>query len=557
MLLALLLMVLSPIHCEELSEDDSRKFDYFFMEACRLKMKGEYQASAEMFQNCIQIDNKSAVSHFELGKILLLGGDQQNGIILLRQSVLLSPSNDWYQLYLTNVFVRANQLHQAIDVYHNLYVNNPTKVDYMFSLGELYAKTNQYEKAIAVYNDMEKLEGVSEGLILEKQRLYLLANDEKNALKETKRLVDEYPSQSRYLILLGDFYVTSGNYKKAQKIYDQVQEMDPESGFLHMSLASFYEQKGDDASSQRELYLAFESLDITYEHKMQILLSIMMLSEEDPRAKVPAEELTAILKRVYPEEASIYFFYGSYIVTDTARVEEATDNLQKSVELDPSNVEAWMQLIQIAFSTQDFEQVLEYTEGAILGGTKTSLIYFYRGIAFQQIGEDEKAKWVYLQANAVTKPQEAIKIQILGSLGDVSYSLGERDSAFSYYKQSLLFDSHNAMVLNNFAYFLSEADSALAEAETMSAKCIELEPGNATYLDTYAWILYLRDNYLLAKFYMEKAINLSPEENDVLYDHFGDILWANDDKEQARSYWLKAINTGGDAEKLTMKIEQE
>lgn len=40
----------------------------------------------------------------------------------------------------------------------------------------------------------------------------------------------------------------------------------------------------------------------------------------------------------------------------------------------------------------------------------------------------------------------------------------------------------------------------------MSAQCIKLEPDNATYLDTYAWIFFVQGNYTLAKIYIESAL---------------------------------------------------
>jgi len=42
--------------------------------------------------------------------------------------------------------------------------------------------------------------------------------------------------------------------------------------------------------------------------------------------------------------------------------------------------------------------------------------------------------------------------------------------------------------MNNYAYYLSEEKTDLKKAEKMSAKAVEKEPNNSTYLDTYAWI---------------------------------------------------------------------
>lgn len=66
----------------------------------------------------------------------------------------------------------------------------------------------------------------------------------------------------------------------------------------------------------------------------------------------------------------------------------------------------------------------------------------------------------------------------------------------------------------------------------MSAQCIKLEPDNATYLDTYAWIFFVQGNYTLAKIYIESALEKDKTKSAELVDHYGDILFMNGDKEK-------------------------
>lgn len=550
------MMSVLPMSANELSEEDGRKFDYFFMEACRLKMKGDFQKSGEMFQNCLKIDPQSAVSHFELGKLLLMTGNENDALNFLKRAAVLNPKNDWYQVYLAGVHEHAKQFHQAIEVYEGLRKYHPAKVEYYYHLGDLYTKTKQFTKAVAVYDELEAQEGMDEALILEKQRLYLLAGDEKNALKELKRLLSKYPKEARYQIMLGDYYVNIEDNKKAMKAYDKAASLDPENGFLHMSLSAYYDKLGDQENAQKELKLAFLSKEIVYEQKMQILLQYMMMASNEKIHDPAVQELTTVLKTEYPDEPNTYFFYANYLIQDTAMTAIVVENLTTVVALDEANEDAWMQLIQLAFGEEDFTKVIDYTQDAELGGVKTPHIYFYRGIAAQQLKDLATAKVSFEEGVNITGDDNPLKPQMLGSLGDVHYELKDSKQAFGYYEAALALDAHNVMVMNNYAYYLSEEDTLLAKAETMSAKCIELEPGNPTYLDTYAWILYKRNNFLLAKFYMGQAISNVGEDNDVLYDHYADILFANGDKEEALEYWQKAIDAGGDEAVLREKMEQ-
>lgn len=98
-------------------------------------------------------------------------------------------------------------------------------------------------------------------------------------------------------------------------------------------------------------------------------------------------------------------------------------------------------------------------------------------------------------------------------LGDIYQKAGNYERSFQYYDSCLVYNPDDAMALNNYAYYLSLQNMKLDTAEVMSRKSNELEPDNATYLDTLAWILYLKGNYEEANRYIDRALELmKPEE---------------------------------------------
>ena len=103
---------------------------------------------------------------------------------------------------------------------------------------------------------------------------------------------------------------------------------------------------------------------------------------------------------------------------------------------------------------------------------------------------------------------------------------------------------------------MSEENIDLHRAAEMSAKTVKAEPKNATYLDTYAWILYKEDRFAEAKIYIDQAIaNLdSTQHNNVIYEHAGDINERMGNHAAAVDYWTKALKSGGDKAALEQKI---
>ena len=132
--------------------------------------------------------------------------------------------------------------------------------------------------------------------------------------------------------------------------------------------------------------------------------------------------------------------------------------------------------------------------------------------------------------------------------------LGDEDESFNSFDEALRYNPGNHLVLNNYAYFLALADKNLQKAEEMSSNAIRLMPSNATYLDTYAWVLFRRGEYTLALFYIEKAIAKEDGQAAEIYDHYGDILLQKDETQKAIQAWEQAIRLGGDSAVIKNKI---
>ena len=134
--------------------------------------------------------------------------------------------------------------------------------------------------------------------------------------------------------------------------------------------------------------------------------------------------------------------------------------------------------------------------------------------------------------------------------------MGKDSKAFKYYRKALKYDGDNAMVLNNYAYFLSLRDKRLDKALAMSTRATELEPNNATYVDTHAWVLHRLGRNEEAKSVMSTALSLSAQRDDSLLAHYGDILWALGEEFMADTYWKKAVSQGYDKEAMDEHIAE-
>ena len=70
----------------------------------------------------------------------------------------------------------------------------------------------------------------------------------------------------------------------------------------------------------------------------------------------------------------------------------------------------------------------------------------------------------------------------------------------------------------------------------MSKKTIEQEPDNATYLDTFAWILHLQGKDLEAKPFFKHAMLYGGKESKTILLHYCTVLENLGEKDLAKVY---------------------
>jgi len=225
--------------------------------------------------------------------------------------------------------------------------------------------------------------------------------------------------------------------------------------------------------------------------------------------------------------------------------------------MEPENIAAWQQLLQLALQTEDLDEVIRVCLKCIELFPDSPEYYFYLGIGYHQKKEYQQALEAYARGiENIPGDNLPLMSDFYGQIGDVYYQMDQLDKAFESYDEAIKYNENNIMVLNNYAYFLSLAKKDLDKAERMSAQTIRKEPENSTYLDTYAWIYFVQGNYTLAKIYIERAISNDKTDSTELLDHYGDILYMTGDHEKAMEQWIKAKELGKESEILDRKIKE-
>ena len=88
----------------------------------------------------------------------------------------------------------------------------------------------------------------------------------------------------------------------------------------------------------------------------------------------------------------------------------------------------------------------------------------------------------------------------------------------------------------------AERGENLTEAKEMIEKALKLEPENAAFLDSMAWVLFKLKQPKQALEFQLKALKLQKEPDATLHDHLGDIYLALQEPQKARDQWEKSLS---------------
>lgn len=532
---------LSQLREDPLTFEQRRKFDYFFLEAVRLKEKGDMDAAFEMYSHCLDIHPESAVTLYELAKCYMYLGQAQKGEELLRQAMLAEPSNYWYKETLAGYYQNKGENLKAIEVIEEMVTQSPSRLEPLMALVDMYNRTQDYEKVIHTLNRLEKLDGKSEQISMEKFRMYLAMDSTEQAFTEMESLAKEYPYDMRYLTMLGDVYLENGREDEAYATYRQVLSNEPGYAPAMLSMATYYEKMGMDSLYRVQLDSLLLNRKVESSTKVNIMRQLILRSERGDRDSTKIIGLFNSMLSKEQENADVAMLAAQYLLSKRMN-EEAKPVLWQVVDIDPENKPARLQLLSFAISKEDLDEVIRICSPAVEYMPDALEFYYYWGLAHYQKDQKDEAMEVFKKGIRQVGPEsdKSMASDFYSILGDLYHTKKMNAEAYAAYDSALVYKPDNIGALNNYAYYLSVEKKQLDKAEEMSYKTVKAEPKNGTYLDTYAWILFEKGKYAEARIYIDQAMQNGGDKSSVVVEHCGDIYYLNGEHEKALEYWKQA-----------------
>lgn len=538
----------------KLSEAQRIAFDGYYINANKFLMLKMPDEALKELKQAAAIDPNAAVN-FLLAKVYFQKGVLNDAEQYAQKSVAMDEDNIWYAKQLCEIYREQKKYVQAADVYASIYRKNEKTVSNLFDATYMYVMGRQLDKALKLLNEAEKEVGLNEDIIKQKQSIYLAQNKVDKAIKEAQKLTTAYPTNTKYIGQLADIYLSNGKEEKANELYRKILELESDNGYALLALADDYRNKKqfNDWFAYTKRAIASNKLDV--KSKLRAMVDFITSNIFGDEHKEKSYQLADAFTEANPDEASAWMLKGDLYAQNT-KYETAHESYSRAAQIEPSNYTTWRQLILCDIETKNYAQMEKDCGSAIELFPTESLFFVYHAIASQQLKNYDVCLRVAEQGIAASADEEQILLQLYLIIGDVNDKLKNFEKSDSAYLFAIKLDPNNSLTLNNYAYQLSLRNTNLEKAAQMSKRSLELDKDNASYLDTYGWILFMQQQYEEAKVQIEKSLLIEPDNSEVI-DHYGDILYKLGKVDDALVQWKKAKALGAENVTLEKKIREK
>ena len=539
-------------------EDSLQSYNYFFLEAMRQQDMGNLTAAFDLLRHARDLNPAAPEVYYQLAAFYVDMKKDALAREYFEKAASLDPENSAYQEKLGKLYVSQKDYPNAIKAFERLYEANKTRSDVLQLLYQLYGSQNDYKMMIKCLERLETVEGTSEQISLSKMQIYEQMGEKRKEYDELKALVDGHPLDLNYRVMFGNWLLQNGKKKEALQKYRDVLKEDPDNSLAKVSMMDYYNNIGDKASVKTILRELLQSPKAAQTLKLELLRQVIASSQKDNNPdSTEVLRLFSEALAVPQENADIYMLKAAYMSFLKLPKPDITRVYERAIEIEPDNSSARIALIQNIWDTHDYDKVIAICRPAIEYNPDEMIFYYFQGMAQFQKHDNNAALETFRKGVGQIKPDSdpSIVSDFYGIMGDILHEKGLNKEAFQAYDSCLQWKPDNVLALNNYAYYLSQANENLAKAEQMSYKTIKAEPNNSTFLDTYAWILFQQKRYEEAKIYIEQAIRNDSTLSNVVKEHAGDIYAQTGDMAKAIEFWQKAIDGGNDSATLRKKLK--
>ena len=558
---------------------DSLQSVWFYTEGIKQRtIAGDTARARQLLQEAIRRDSAYAPAWYELAGILLPSAPDE-AIDAAHRAWQLDSTNQWYQQFYGQALLMTDRYGEALRVFRRLMEENPKDPDNYRIVAALYEQRKSPFQALVTLDSAELRFGRIPLLSSMKRRLLVATNQIDKALDEARAMVEEYPYEAEHHVVLADLYAADRKDSLALAEYRTALAIDSTNVQTLMSLSDFYAGRQDYRSLLATTRRLFLSDDFPIELKIKRFEDFTTDTRFYREYYFQLNDLASTLAIRYPDDARVVELYARHLIA-SGELKQALALYKNHLGDEPPVEDYYRMVIDIESYLQRPDSVDRYVTRALELFPEKVDFHISKGHVMSYSKQHDQAIRAYRESLRYADT-DSLRSVIWGMIGDTWHqkALGNDSipeellfaqakkgkkgidrramkECYKSYEKSLDYWPDNALVLNNYAYFLSLEERDLDRALVMSSRVVALTDNNPTYLDTQAWVLYKMGCTEEARKILQKAVALDGQKSPELMVHYGDILHELGEQFMAEVYWRQALEKGYDARQIEERLKQ-
>jgi tetratricopeptide (TPR) repeat protein len=512
------------------------------MNAKKASFEGKNDEAIKLYQQAIESDPKCDACYYELANIYIFMNNDNPAKQMAETAYNLAPDNPWFALLYGRLCFHFKEYEKAQKLFRQLLNQHGRKQEIWQSLISSYEEQGLLPEALEILDSMAIRFGENDEISFRIFNIAMDAGKFEKAVSVAQKFVANHPDDSRYTTLLADTYFEMGNDSLAIETYNMAIKVDDSFAPALLGKAEALRKKGMFEKYFKALQAYIANKEIKPEVKAEYLELILKIPSFANYFKTNIDTIFAITASIHPTSMDLKYTQARYFIL-TKRPELSISLLGQLTDMDSNNKDAWLGLLSLEYSLKMFDQLEQSSKKAIASDPEYATFYMYSALALSPRNKTKTAIEILEKGIGKAKSDSVFLDNALTFLGDLYFSINKVKKAFAYYDKALKNNPDNATVLNNYAYYLCLTKSKdLDKAYNMSKKAIELESSNSSFLDTFAYILFLQGKYIEAKTMFRQALAAGGDESAVVLDHYADTLNKLGERNTAEIYWSQALD---------------
>lgn len=462
-----------------------------------------YFESMGQYHQALALKPDSPEAHTGLGGVYRMTGRNEQALQEFEAVLKVQPKSRIALFNAADILLQLGKYDQTIEFMNTLLLDDSQNTNARYLLSQAYAEKGEFPRAVAELETLVGQKADFQPAVLDLGLGYLAEQDFGNADKQFKALLSLNEKHTAGMIGAAIVAQKAETYTDAVSACERALTVQPDNLMANFVLGNIYVSQGEYDKAKD----AFKKSGSFYEDLPFDAASIAKYYGENPKsAAVDINLATSFIARGWYNEAVALYTNSEF-----------PRSAREGALVRYSLARAYTMQMQYDKAVQELEAILA-------AQPDLAVVYKNIGNIYQSKQDGQKAVEAYKKFMDTKPDDAATRVQ----LGLAYESGGMTTEAVAEYEKILQAMPDSALTMNQLAWLYAERGENLDKALEFAMKASQSRP-SAGIMDTLGWVYVKRQEYDQAIQEFQRALELSPLQATIRY-HLGVAYGKRGDK---------------------------